>query len=88
MRNHRRAILSLVALGRVTPAEAERLIVACNEGREVRWIFAACIAVALAAQLNLQPGLAALAHLAHSLLAGGTLHRALALLANITGGTQ
>jgi len=43
MRNDRRAILSLVALGRITPSEAERLLIACNASRDGFWIFAACV---------------------------------------------
>ncbi len=35
MKDDRRAILSLIALGRITPYQAERLLIACNESREV-----------------------------------------------------
>jgi hypothetical protein len=44
MREERRTILSLVATGRVTPAEAERLLAVTTEGREERWMVAACLA--------------------------------------------
>ncbi|HXR40289.1 MAG TPA: hypothetical protein VN776_14410 [Terracidiphilus sp.] len=71
MQTDHRTILSLVALGRITPAEAERLLIAWNEGREWAWIFIACIAAALLAQLNPQQGLSALLRIAHALLPGG-----------------
>ena len=61
MRNDRRAILSLVAIGRITPSEAERLLIACNTGRDGFWIFAACVAAALFTLVPHQ-GFAALLH--------------------------
>jgi hypothetical protein len=85
MQNNRRTILSLVALGRITPAEAERLLIAWNVGREGRWIFAACIAIALLVLLNPQQGLSALSHIAHTLLPGLTLHHALAQTVQVLG---
>ena len=47
-----RAILGLIATGRITPAEAERLLAAWNESRETAWILAASMGVALLAQLH------------------------------------
>jgi hypothetical protein len=88
MQNDRRAILSLVALGRITPAEAEGLLIAWNEGRESFWIFSACVAVALLAQLNLPQGLVSLGHATHALLPGLTLHHAAGLIAHLLGGMQ
>ena len=41
MNTDRRAILSLVATGRITASEAERLLVAWNDSRETVWILAA-----------------------------------------------
>jgi len=38
MQTDRRAILTLVALGRITAAEAERLLLALNAGREGLWV--------------------------------------------------
>jgi hypothetical protein len=35
MNNDRRAILSLVAIGRITPREAERLLAVCPSGEDV-----------------------------------------------------
>ena len=50
MQWERKAILSLVALGRITPREAERLLAAWNSGREEVWVVGACV-VASVAQL-------------------------------------
>jgi len=65
MKRERHAILSLIALGRVTPAEAERLLAMCGEGREERWVIAVCLAACLVQFLP------ALARTAHTLFAGG-----------------
>lgn len=37
MNTNRRTILHQVALGRITPIEAERLLIAWNDGRENLW---------------------------------------------------
>jgi hypothetical protein len=88
MQTDRRTILHLVALGRITPAEAERLLLAWNEGRELSWVFAACVAVAVLTQLHLQGLLLELVRAASALLGPGSpvLHRALALFTNMYGG--
>ena len=65
MNRERQAILSLVALGRITPREAERLLAAWNAGREEWWAIGACTAVCIAQSLP------ALAGLAQMLLPGG-----------------
>jgi hypothetical protein len=88
MQKDRRTILSLVAHGRITAAEAERLLIISNEAREGFLVFIACIVLALLAQLNVQQGLSALMHLAHALLASDSLHNALTLLTGFTGGIQ
>ena len=92
MQNNRRTILSLVALGRITPFEAERLLIAWNAGREGFWIFAACIVLTLLAQFNPQQGLVALLHVAHTLLPGLATHRLPALVIDglwcLLGGKQ
>ena len=69
MKRERQAILSLIALGRITPREGERLLAIWNAGREELWVFAACAAAVLA------QGLPVLERLAHSLL---SLHHFLA----------
>lgn len=73
MQSDRRAILTLVALGRITPTEAECLLRACNAGREGRWFLASCLTatfMVLCTRFDPRPWSAALAHIAHSLLPG------------------
>ncbi len=65
MQRERQTILSLVALGRITPREAERLLAAWNAGQEEMWAIAIC-AVAGVAQ-----SLPALARTVHTLFPGG-----------------
>lgn len=54
MQSNSRDLLHLIAIGRLTPAEAERLIVAWNEGRELRFLLTA--AVVFAAICQFHPG--------------------------------
>lgn len=61
----RECILSLVALGRISPRDAERLLAAWNAGREELWAIGVCAAACVAESLP------ALAHLTHQLLPGG-----------------
>ena len=77
MHRERQAILSLIAMGRITPREAERLLAAANAGREEMWIIGAC-AVAVLAQW-----LPSLAQLAQTLLSH---HPAVAAIAQWVGG--
>lgn len=65
MKTEQQAILSLVAQGRITPRDAERLLAAWNAGREELWAIGVCAAACVAQALP------ALAHLAHELLPGG-----------------
>ena len=53
MNTDRRTILSLIALGRITPREAERLLMVADEEHEMRWIAASCFALAIATQVQL-----------------------------------
>ena len=53
MNNDRRTILALVAMGRITPAQAERLLTVVNESRETTWILMLCLAGACLGQLHL-----------------------------------
>jgi hypothetical protein len=39
MNTDRRVILALIAMGRITPAEAERLLAAWDESFETAWIW-------------------------------------------------
>lgn len=68
METDRRTILHLVAVGRVTPAEAERLLIAWNDGREVRLALAACIAFSILAQPHFRELLPWLANAAYAVL--------------------
>ncbi len=67
MKRERQAILSLVALGRITPREAERLLAAWNAGREELWVIGVFVAVCVAQCLP------ALEQLVHALAPGGVL---------------
>ena len=82
MKRERQAILSLVALGRITPREAERLLAAWNAGREELWILAACLVICLTQLLP------AVADLAHTLLPVGIpgLHHAVTAILLLIGG--
>ena len=99
MQTDRRAILTLVALGRITAAEAERLIIACNAGawNAVRQslvasaaFLAACTAatcLALCTAFDSSPWPVALAHIAHSLLPGALIavHHTLPVVTHLGG---
>jgi hypothetical protein len=52
MNTDRRTILALIATGRITPGEAERLLAAWNESRETLWILVFSLAVICLSQLN------------------------------------
>ncbi len=82
MKKERHAILSLIALGRITPGEAERLLAMCGAGREELGMIAVCLTACLAQFLP------ALARLAHSLSAGGlpVLHHAVTAITYWIGG--
>lgn len=47
MQKERRIILSMIALGRITPREAERLLAVWSLGREEFWVIAACMVASL-----------------------------------------
>ena len=88
MNSHRRAILQLVAMGRVTPGQAERLLIALNDDRETLWALAACIAISGLAQIHLSQLLPELLHVAQSIMPGSviSLHHALSLATRLFGG--
>ena len=62
MNSDHRAILSLIASGRITAVEGERLIAVSNESRETAWIVALCLAVACLAQIHLREFATGLMH--------------------------
>jgi hypothetical protein len=88
MENDRRVVLNLVAAGRLTPADAERLLIAWNDWRERLWAIAACAGFALLVQFNPQAWLTGLLHTAHSLLpvSAEPVHRAVWLLTHLLRG--
>lgn len=62
MNSDRRTILALIAMGRITPVQAERLLAAVDQSRETAWILALCLAGACIAQLHLHALLPGLMH--------------------------
>jgi hypothetical protein len=88
MSNERRAIISLLALGRVTPTQAERLLLCSNSIRDDRWIFAACIAASLLATLNPHHDPPTLMQILHGLWQARSVHHAVALLTRLSGEMQ
>ncbi len=52
MNTDRRVILALIAVGRITPAEAERLLAAWDEILKTAWILAISLVMVCLAQLN------------------------------------
>lgn len=62
MRSERKTILGLVAAGRISAVEAERLLRVWNDAREELWIVAACLAIC-ATQIHLHLSLGGLGHL-------------------------
>ncbi len=64
-----RAILQLVAQGRLTPLDAERLLRTWNDRRETAWVMACVAVIAVAGQMHASAALAVpLAHIGHALL--------------------
>jgi len=88
MHTERRAILQLVAMGRITAAEAERLMIASSDERLTLWALAACVTASGLAQIHLGGLLAALLHAAHLFSSGNLLPllHALSLVTRWFGG--
>ena len=62
MGTDRRTILSLVASGRITAREAERLLAAWNDSRETAWILLLCLTFACLAEFHPHEFLPVLLH--------------------------
>jgi len=62
----RKRVFKLLAMGRISAAEAERLMAAWQASRESSWILFGCLVVGLAAQLN-AGALPVVQHLVHTL---------------------
>ena len=89
MNANRRIILQLLAMGRVTAAEAERLLAACDDGLTVLGAVVACGAVLAGLVPSHAADLASkLMHLARAFAPGSfsVLHRLLSLLTHLPGG--
>ena len=70
MNTDRRAILSLVAVGRITPREAERLLAVWPDGDETILRLALCLAFAALAMPGLKEMLAEITHVLVALMPG------------------
>ncbi|HVU46668.1 MAG TPA: hypothetical protein VHD85_11115 [Terracidiphilus sp.] len=84
----RRTILNLIAIGRITPAEAERLLTVWNHERET--LVALIAGVLFAALPELHALQAALVHAAGKILpsVAAALHQARSIITCLSGGVQ
>ena len=82
----RKRVFKLLAMGRISAAEAERLMAAWQASRESSWILFGCVVIALAAQLH-AGALPVVEHLVHTLRMSGLMHGVVAMVINI-GGTR
>jgi len=95
MFSNRRAILSLVAHGRISAAEAERLIAVCSGDREAWWMLAGCALCAGLIQFHALCGIqphtvGAMTQLLRAAIVGSTreLHYVISHIATLLGGNQ
>jgi hypothetical protein len=88
MRSERRAILALMAAGRISASEAERLLRAWNERFEGLWIATLCVLVCVA-QLHWQISLDGFERFVHDMAREGlsAFTAAASLLKSGMGGT-
>ncbi|HEV2277510.1 MAG TPA: hypothetical protein VGS02_05020 [Acidobacteriaceae bacterium] len=76
MQGDQRMVLQLIALGRLSPAEAERLLLASSAGRETAWMVGGCVLLAVIGLLQAHAG--ALLQIGHAVsLASQVLGRVL-----------
>ncbi len=86
MNTDRRAILSLVATGRITASEAERLLVAWNDSRETVWILALSLAFAWLTQIHLREFFPMLMHLFNAQISALAVRGAFSPITDLLGG--
>jgi hypothetical protein len=88
MQNERRTILGLVAAGRISAMEAERLLRVWNDSREELWIIAACLLICVT-QVPLQFSMGGPGHVVDSFARGifNTWSMAFSMLTKGMGGT-
>jgi hypothetical protein len=88
MNTDRRAILSLVAMGRITPREAERLLAVWPDGEEAILRLALCLAFAALALPGLKEMFTEITHVLVALMPAllATAHHTLAYVAQVFGG--
>ena len=88
MDRDRSTILSLVASGRITAVEAERLLTAWNDSRETAWILLLCLAFACLTQFHLHELLPVLLHFinVHIPTMAAAVHHALLPVNELLGG--
>jgi hypothetical protein len=84
----RRRVFKLLAMGRITAAEAERLMSAWQANRESGWILAGCIGIALSAELKVSEALPAVVHLVQTLRVTEWMHAGLAMVMQLRGGVR
>jgi hypothetical protein len=96
MNNECRAILSLIAMGRITPREAERLLACRPDYSEIAWVLGACSVIVASMAFGHAGDLARthevlkrLADLFKTILpmAEATSHHTFSFLTRLAGGT-
>jgi hypothetical protein len=80
MNSDRRTILNLIAMGRITPTQAERLLAVATEGRETAMILVLCLAYSCLVQLHLHEMVAGLVHFINAQLPAQAVHQALSAI--------
>jgi len=66
----RHTILTLLAIGRITPAEAERLLAAWSESREIVWLLTISLVIVCLTQFNVHSLVPALMHIFNAQMEG------------------
>lgn len=90
MNSNRRTILALIAMGRITPFQAERLLSVIEESRETTRILAICLTFAGLAQLHLHELVPGLMHFFNTRVPvlAEALHHVIPPLTGLWGGLQ